>query len=313
MEDKFNRLIFIPIAAVLCFMIGYQYVCPAESKTCYFRREESVLFEQYSSLSPEQQLDEDLPDKTAFTLNFTERDLDRHVDFDIRGDDVMVFLHIQKTGGTTFGRHLVKNIQLEQPCECTPGQRKCTCHRPGKSESWLFSRFSTGWSCGLHADWTELTSCVPWKPSGWQLLFAINTSWRHFICLSSLKSCCLEAARLIFSTFCFPCRNFYYITMLRDPVSRFLSEWKHVQRGATWKTALHMCDGRPPTQDELPACYSGEDWTGVTLADFMDCPSNLANNRQFACSPRACVGFLRVLWFPPTFEMAGQWNTLNCP
>ncbi|KAI1899152.1 hypothetical protein AGOR_G00058610 [Albula goreensis] len=68
--------------------------------------------------------------------------------------------------------------------------------------------------------------------------------------------------------------------MLRDPVSRYLSEWKHVQRGATWKTALHMCDGRSPTQDELPACYSGDDWAGVTLREFMDCPSNLANNRQ---------------------------------
>ncbi|KAJ8393852.1 hypothetical protein AAFF_G00055810 [Aldrovandia affinis] len=74
--------------------------------------------------------------------------------------------------------------------------------------------------------------------------------------------------------------NFYYITMLRDPVSRYLSEWKHVQRGATWKTALHMCDGRSPTQDELPTCYSGDDWAGVTLTEFMDCPSNLANNRQ---------------------------------
>ena len=49
-----------------------------------------------------------------------------------------------------------------------------------------------------------------------------------------------------FLTVCFGCRNFYYITMLRDPVSRYLSEWKHVQRGATWKTALHMCDGRSP-------------------------------------------------------------------
>ncbi|XP_038869887.1 heparan-sulfate 6-O-sulfotransferase 3-B-like [Salvelinus namaycush] len=74
--------------------------------------------------------------------------------------------------------------------------------------------------------------------------------------------------------------NFYYITMLRDPVSRYLSEWKHVQRGATWKTSLHMCDGRSPTQDELPTCYSGDDWLGVTLTEFMDCPSNLANNRQ---------------------------------
>uniref|UniRef100_A0A8C3A4E4 Heparan-sulfate 6-O-sulfotransferase n=1 Tax=Cyclopterus lumpus TaxID=8103 RepID=A0A8C3A4E4_CYCLU len=219
----FNRLLFIPIAAVLFLMIGYQYVCPADIYT---------------------EADEDLPSKITSKFNFTERDLDRHVDFNIRGDDVMVFLHIQKTGGTTFGRHLVKNIQLEQPCDCMPGQRKCTCHRPGRAESWLFSRFSTGWSCGLHADWTELTSCVP-------------------------------VAREEEKT-----ENFYYITMLRDPVSRFLSEWKHVQRGATWKTALHMCDGRPPTQDELPACYSGEDWTGVPLADFMSCPSNLANNRQ---------------------------------
>ncbi len=41
-----------------------------------------------------------------------------------------------------------------------------------------------------------------------------------------------------------------------------------------------MCDGRPPTPDELPACYSSEDWTGVSLEEFMACPSNLANNRQ---------------------------------
>ncbi|XP_049609106.1 heparan-sulfate 6-O-sulfotransferase 3-B [Syngnathus scovelli] len=251
MEERFRRLIFIPIAAVLCFMIGYQYVCPAESNSCNSRREEIGLFEQYSSLRTEQQLDEDLTDVTAFTLNFTELDLDKHVNFDIRGDDVMVFLHIQKTGGTTFGLHLVKNMQLEQPCECTPGQRKCTCYRPGKSESWLFSRFSTGWSCGVHADWTELTSCVPVVMNRRNKNNSQKRKW-----------------------------NFHYITMLRDPVSRYLSEWKHVQRGATWKTALHLCEGRPPSQDELPACYSGEDWTGVTLADFMNCPSNLANNRQ---------------------------------
>ncbi|CAL1598313.1 unnamed protein product [Knipowitschia caucasica] len=254
MEEKFNRLLFVPIAAVLFLMIGYQYVCPADSNTCYFRGDEKGLFQRYSSslefVYPDD-ADEDLPSKISTRFNFTERDLDRHVDFDIRGDDVMVFLHIQKTGGTTFGRHLVKNIQLEQPCDCMPGQRKCTCHRPGRAESWLFSRFSTGWSCGLHADWTELTSCVP-------------------VVMNKRDKKSPQRSK----------RNFYYITMLRDPVSRYLSEWKHVQRGATWKTALHMCDGRPATQDELPACYSGDDWTGVPLTDFMNCPSNLANNRQ---------------------------------
>ncbi|KAM4537783.1 heparan-sulfate 6-O-sulfotransferase 3-B-like [Fundulus diaphanus] len=257
MEEKFSRLIFIPIAAVIFLMIGYQYVCPADSNACHLRSDEKRLVPPRSPAfdtlhsEPEAEADEEFPAKVTSKFNFTERDLDRHVDFNIRGEDVMVFLHIQKTGGTTFGRHLVKNIQLEQPCDCLPGQRKCTCHRPGKAESWLFSRFSTGWSCGLHADWTELTSCVP---------VVMNKKDKK----NAQKSK----------------KNFYYITMLRDPVSRYLSEWKHVQRGATWKTALHMCDGRPPTQDELPACYSGEDWTGVPLTDFMNCPSNLANNRQ---------------------------------
>ncbi|MEE6500910.1 hypothetical protein FKM82_003984, partial [Ascaphus truei] len=74
--------------------------------------------------------------------------------------------------------------------------------------------------------------------------------------------------------------KFYYITLLRDPVSRYLSEWRHVQRGATWKTSLHMCDGRTPTLEELPSCYEGTDWSGCTLQEFMECPYNLANNRQ---------------------------------
>ncbi len=84
-----------------------------------------------------------------------------------------------------------------------------------------------------------------------------------------------------FPSLCFtPHRKFYYITLLRDPVSRYLSEWRHVQRGATWKTSLHMCDGRTPTPEELPSCYEGSDWSGCTLQQFMDCPYNLANNRQ---------------------------------
>lgn len=83
-----------------------------------------------------------------------------------------------------------------------------------------------------------------------------------------------------FFFFLHPNRKFYYITLLRDPVSRYLSEWRHVQRGATWKTSLHMCDGRTPTPEELPSCYEGSDWSGCTLQQFMDCPYNLANNRQ---------------------------------
>lgn len=81
--------------------------------------------------------------------------------------DVLVFLHIQKTAGTTFERSLVYQLDLPQPCVCAQkGQskrRKCQCLRPNsKSDEWLFSRYSTGWQCGLHADYTELvvSNCV---------------------------------------------------------------------------------------------------------------------------------------------------------
>ena len=30
-------------------------------------------------------------------------------------------------------------------------------------------------------------------------------------------------------------RRYFFVTMLRDPVQRYLSEFNHVQRGATWK------------------------------------------------------------------------------
>jgi heparan sulfate 6-O-sulfotransferase HS6ST1 len=33
--------------------------------------------------------------------------------FDMNAHDVMVFLHVQKTGGTSFGRHLVRDLDLK--------------------------------------------------------------------------------------------------------------------------------------------------------------------------------------------------------
>lgn len=262
-NSRHHRL-FIALLMVLLFgVIMVQYMCPsgAECQTVhtlgswlkigntYTSRGSGSVFQDGVSKDPYIAEDRALV-RFIPRFNFTKGDLYRVVDFNIKGDDVIVFLHIQKTGGTTFGRHLVRNIQLERPCECHAGQKKCTCYRPGKKETWLFSRFSTGWSCGLHADWTELVNCVP----------------------SRMDS--RDAPKTL------PSRNYYYITILRDPVSRYLSEWRHVQRGATWKASLHVCDGRSPTLSELPSCYSGDDWSGCNLQEFMDCPYNLANNRQ---------------------------------
>ena len=77
-------------------------------------------------------------------------------------------------------------------------------------------------------------------------------------------------------------RRYFYITILRDPVLRYLSEFKHVQRGATWKGSVHKCNGKPASRAEIPPCYDDineEDWADVELDEFMNCPSNLAANR----------------------------------
>lgn len=155
MDEKSNKLLLALVMLFLFAVIVLQDVCPGTER-------QPLRLQAFSSPLPDPYRSED-ESSARFVprYNFSRGDLLRKVDFDIKGDDLIVFLHIQKTGGTTFGRHLVRNIQLEQPCECRVGQKKCTCHRPGKRETWLFSRFSTGWSCGLPADWTELTSCVP--------------------------------------------------------------------------------------------------------------------------------------------------------
>lgn len=172
-------------------------------------------------------------------------------EFDMRGSDVMVFLHVQKTGGTVFGRHLVHDLELERPCQCVRGRKRCRCARPpgsGGQRWWLFSRYSTGWKCGLHADWTELTACVD----------------------GAMDRAEKAPAK----------RRYFYVTLLREPVARFLSEFRHVQRGATWRGSRHLCLGRAPTAEELPSCFNGSDWRDVTFQEFLSCPWNLAVNRQ---------------------------------
>lgn len=189
----------------------------------------------------------DMADSRTFT-NYLLTNVGKEYLFDVEGKDIIVFLHMQKTGGTKFGKHLVKNLNIKHPCDCVPRRKRCTCNKPNSEKIWLFSRYSMGWPCGLHADWTELQSCVP------NLINKREGKKRT--------------------------RKYLYITILREPVARFLSEFRHSQRGATWKNSLHMCNGRVPTKEELPPCYTGDNWTDVTLAEFLKCPSNLAINRQ---------------------------------
>lgn len=108
--------------------------------------------------------------------------------------NVLVFLHIQKTGGSDFDRAIVKHLLLFRNEE--NGNKKKFLHACEKSrlyefennqlttkkssknpqkfkkyqclrgnvaspfENWYFSRQTFGWVCGLHPDMTDLRKCV---------------------------------------------------------------------------------------------------------------------------------------------------------
>lgn len=57
---------------------------------------------------------------------------------------------------------------------------------------------------------------------------------------------------------------------------RYISEWQHVRRGATWIRHNKSC-----LVEAYEQCFGGRRrWDNVTLAEFMSCKQNLASNRQ---------------------------------
>ena len=194
--------------------------------------------------------------------------------FDPHGIDTLVMLHLQKTGGSEFLSYLVKvtkngkdlckimETQKErQVKEELRRQGKLTTFRAQavsscprnplklKGEQWLISERTTAWKCGVHASYTEFRECIPALKSP---LFNRN-------------------------------RKFFYAVILRHPLERYVSEFLHVKRGATW-ISQHICNGKPVSPKDMPPCYPGyynrEKWPNLTLSGFMSCESNWGNNRQ---------------------------------
>lgn len=54
--------------------------------------------------------------------------------FNASGADVLVILHIQKTGGTSFEKHIVQDLDVEKPCICWKRRKRCKCPRPSLSK-----------------------------------------------------------------------------------------------------------------------------------------------------------------------------------
>ena len=183
------------------------------------------------------------------------------------GNDIMVFIHVQKTGGSSFLAHLTTAQTHEGHPLCAPpnpmlrnslNRKKDFAVCPLKKsefesselpEMWLASERTYGWICGVHPFIFEMQSCLN----------------AYIIDKYGIKT-----------------RNFHFITLLRHPVLRYISEYLHVTRGATWMNR-RVCDGHS-MEGVMPPCYpgyyAGEPWKNVTFDKFLRCQSNWANNRQ---------------------------------
>ena len=180
--------------------------------------------------------------------------------------DIIVFFHMQKTGGKTFLSYLVTasaavSIHRQEKIPLCSLQSKSYFNIPcllekqntTQQEQWLASERTYGWTmCGVHPFLPEMKSCLNNK---------LNEEYGK-------KN-----------------RHFHYSTMLRNPVFRYVSEYYHIVRGASWnvKGRPHSCNNQPVSR-YVPPCYdgyyTGKMWDNLTFDKFMHCSFNWANNRQ---------------------------------
>ena len=130
----------------------------------------------------------------------------REINFD---EDLLALMHIQKTSGSyweeAINRKLLikKNNKWQKLCNFTQkGQKTCLINKNVKSIFWnrYLSRY-----CDMHADYTELKNCIMYENNN--RIKIPNLFYKEFTGV------------------------IHFITLLRDPINRYISEYRHVKRG----------------------------------------------------------------------------------
>ncbi|XP_071092857.1 heparan-sulfate 6-O-sulfotransferase 3-B-like [Haliotis cracherodii] len=235
-----KKLFFVITVLLIIVWLTYEIIQTRSNSFGFLKQNLPALKKIYPN-----EKDDAFSSGVLSSAHFSRKDLIHSFNVSTNGSDVIVFVRIQKTGSTTFALHMAYDLDIPPWCQCE-AKNKCGCYQEWKSNI-LFKRKSHTHPCKAHADWTHLHTCV---------VEAMNK--RHG---QKIK------------------QRHLYVTMVRDPLPRYISEWKHVSRGATWSAAPLLCNGRSPTKEELPPCFD-VDWKNVTLHEFMECQSNLAVNRQ---------------------------------
>lgn len=213
--------------------------------------------------------------------------------FDPHGNDTMVYIHIHKTGGSAFLEHLV-TMQLpvfqkigasyvrRSPLNLCQMSNSKTWKRGGgflnmsqslvmhmelcprhalnlTGETWLISEKTTGWMCGVHALYVDFVHCLRDVTK-----YNKHASKTHFPFVS-------------------PNRNFHYVTLLRHPILRYLSEYLQTTRGGCWPTHARVCNGKTISSAKnthpCTICRMKGNKKKLSLEEFLECKHDWRNNR----------------------------------
>lgn len=171
--------------------------------------------------------------------------------FNHRSDSI-VFFHIQKTSGTVWIDEIKSNLNALYDSMANEWKNVCTfvirrkyydCRITQiqfKRPVEVFWHSNERFRCDVHAGFAELENCI-------------KADFRRF-------------------------GKIHFLTNLRNPQERYMSEFAHVKRGATWNKEVRKC----LEQDIYSkTCYkNNKDWSYVNFTEFLECEHNLANNRQ---------------------------------
>ena len=171
------------------------------------------------------------------------------------GNNTLAIIHIQKTGGKEFAIHFQK-LQRKGKSVCEVRNvidykhrgksGKCYINLPKSHEMWLVSETTYGWLCGVHPFLMELKSCLP--------KYLENKFGRRH-------------------------RSFQFITIIRHPIIRYLSEFYHSSSFGPWRFRSIKCDGIKYFQKETSCMKKIR--KKVTFEDYISpCPQSWSVNRQ---------------------------------
>ena len=171
------------------------------------------------------------------------------------GNNTLAIIHIQKTGGKEFAIYFQK-LQRKGKSVCEVRNvtdyrhrhrsGKCYIDLPKSHEMWLVSETTYGWVCGVHPFLMELKSCLP-------MYLENKFGKRH--------------------------RSFQFMTIIRHPIIRYLSEFYHSSNFGPWRFRSIKCNGIKYFRNETSCMRKIR--KKVTFEDYISpCPQSWSVNRQ---------------------------------